>query len=773
MRLTYQNEMKRSLKLIVFLTMLLCTTTAWARPVDHATTRQSVSTEIKGDANNDGLITEADKTEIENFLMGKPSESFDDYNADLNCDEVVNVADIVEIVEIFKERKALMDFYKSTNGDNWTNNTNWGTEKPLREWYGIFEVDGHAYGLDLFNNNLSGVIPDEISNLSRLHYLQLSSNDITGSLPSSLGSIRPLESIVIDYAQLSGTIPKEICELPNLDNLRLQANKFSGEFPEQLTNIMDKVYNPINLDLTDNYFSGKIPEAIAKHPKFKDMWTTFLCQFGDIDVTGLVLPAPDFELLDIDGNTIKSSELYKNNKLTLLYNWEAWCGYSDAFNKKLIPAYNKFHEKGFEVVGVSVLCDMAMPCVDEETYRKYISDNAITWRNASQIPGENYIPILYACASPQTVLVNQDGIIISQSLGQGGESYEAIISRLEEFFGETIEYGYYTSTDYEKDGEVMTLQLASDGNGIDIVFVGEGFVDKDMETGGKYEQKMIEAMEQFFSVEPYTSMRSRFNVYAVKAVSPNAEFASDAIHAIDEDSEKAFEYAMKAVGDDPDRIMVGVVYNTTHALERSYCNMYFGDGSFVAFLMDGVSNVLNHEMGGHGLAQLLDEYVEDGNESLSLPEESKTELDEMWSFGAGANVDYRSDASEVKWSHFLNDPRYAGEVGIYEGAFLYGHGAYRPTVNSMMRYNDSPFNAPSREAIYQHVMDYSESNWTYDYETFVAFDAPIREALKQQSAVRRAGGRDIGARGRSGSRPPKIHKGTWRDELTKTRLPLR
>ena len=70
-------------------------------------------------------------------------------------------------------------------------------------------------------------------------------------------------------------------------------------------------------------------------------------------------------------------------------------------------------------------------------------------------------------------------------------------------------------------------------------------------------------------------------------------------------------------------------------------------------------------------------------------------------------------------------------------------------------------------------MDYSESNWTYDYETFVTFDAPIREALKQQNAARRAGGRDIGARGRLGSRPPKIHKGTWRDELTKTRLPLR
>ena len=68
--------MKRSLKLIVLLTMLLCTTTAWARPVDHATTRQSVSTEIKGDANNDKTVDSKDVTVVENHILNRASGNF-------------------------------------------------------------------------------------------------------------------------------------------------------------------------------------------------------------------------------------------------------------------------------------------------------------------------------------------------------------------------------------------------------------------------------------------------------------------------------------------------------------------------------------------------------------------------------------------------------------------------------------------------------------------------------------------------------------------------
>ena len=92
-------------------------------------------------------------------------------------------------------------------------------------------------------------------------------------------------------------------------------------------------------------------------------------------------------------------------------------------------------------------------------------------------------------------------------------------------------------------------------------------------------------------------------------------------------------------------------------------------------------------------------------------------------------MDLTSDPNTILWSKFISDSRYSGKVDVYEGGYTYPYGVYRPTDNSIMRYNTGGFNAPSREAIYKKIMKFSEGNaWTYDYETFVAFDAPARSA---------------------------------------------
>lgn len=181
-------------------------------------------------------------------------------------------------------------------------------------------------------------------------------------------------------------------------------------------------------------------------------------------------------------------------------------------------------------------------------------------------------------------------------------------------------------------------------------------------------------------------------------------------------------------------------------------------------------NVFAHESGGHGFAKLLDEYVENDNKNKTLPESEHEWLDNMWnSYGWGANVDWRSNAAEIKWSHFLNDDRYKNEVGIYEGAFLYTYGAYRPTENSMMRYNDSPFNAPSREAIYKAIMSQSEGEgWTYNFEEFAAYDAINRGVVTR-------GVKEVDhKKWRENHRPPVFVKGTWHDaKKNNITVPLR
>ena len=389
---------------------------------------------------------------------------------------------------------------------------------------------------------------------------------------------------------------------------------------------------------------------------------------------------------------------------------------------------------------------------------------------------EETAALMWTPTTPELFLVDSNGNIVFNSYmdekgkDQVGTLYrDKLFSFLEEKLG-PIDYNFYTSTDYSRDGEVTTLQTATTGEGVDLVFVGEGFTDKDID-GGVFDQRMDEAMEQFFAYEPYSSLRDRFNIYAVKAVSPNAEFMGIVKHAIDEDNAKALEYASKVTTLIPGRPMrVNVIYNNNSG-GRSYCTM-FEDNSYVCYAMDGISTVLNHEAGGHGIGKLLDEYVEQGNESTTLPEDNKTYMDNVWTtLGWGANVDWRSNPTEVKWSKFISDSRYADEkIGVYEGSYLYGHGAYRPTENSMMRYNDTPFNAPSREDIYKRVMKESEGDsWTYDYETFVTFDAPGHEQFVNslKSASRARGENAPKVQPIQLTAPPVFVKGTWQDVLNK------
>lgn len=667
--------------------------------------------------------------------------------SDAGLADVLNVKLIGETLDLEKVRETLMDLYNSTNGNNWKNNTNWGSDKPLNEWYGLeFTYDGRFWGINLYDNNLTGTLPKSLKNLTSIYNLYLNDNNLTG------------------------TIPEELTEMPNLHVVNIVRNHFSGEFPEKpFSEWMKRAKTRSNFCFFENDFTGPIPEWAQKHELFSEFWPEFCCQntmdFREVS-NSIYLPGPQYSLTDLNNNIHKSREDYPNNKLTVLYRWATWCPYSQSFTPKLSAAYNKYKDAGLKVIGMDDLG--GQPHDTQEELEAYCTEHHVTWPNISLYysndeRNNSVWPMTLTTETPLIFAIDSKGELVFHSFGG---CYDDLIPMLEEIFGPIEQEEYYTSTDYSQDGKVITLQNAETSNAIDLVFMGEAFVDKDMDENGKYEQKMNEAMEQFFSIEPYTSLRSRFNVYAVKVVSPNAEFGIGAQHAINESDEKAFEYAKKALGDDAKRMMIGVIYNSGVSIDRSNTTMYEGDNSFVAYMMDGVSNVLNHEMGGHGIAFLLDEYVEPEMKDQYPNDEEKDFLDNVFAnYGEGANVDWRDNPTEVKWAHFINDSRYYAEnIGVYEGAWLRGHGVYRPTENSMMRHNDCGFNAPSREAIYKRVMKLSEGDsWTYDYETFVEFDSPGRQSFNTKPAsTRRVTDKGAVSR-RVESLPPTIYKGTWHD----------
>ncbi len=292
---------------------------------------------------------------------------------------------------------------------------------------------------------------------------------------------------------------------------------------------------------------------------------------------------------------------------------------------------------------------------------------------------------------------------------------------------------FYSSTDFSKDGEIVLLHEATVGKGVNLILLGDGFVDTDMSSGGNYERKMIEEMNHLFSYEPYLTFKNRFNVYCVKVVSTNKEYnseQSDRAFSYELDGNVYFrrslgyEYAERVPNPYNQPLKIAVIFNINRYFARSFCNMELFSGNCLAFILDVDEGIVPHELGGHGFAFLADEY-----EEYSGSFSDQASLDQQYnSYGFGANVDWRNDVNTVKWSRFITDNRYSMEnIGLYEGAYLYPSGIYRPTFNSMMRNHyissGKAFNAPSREQIYKTIMRYSEgSSWSYDYEEFVAID---------------------------------------------------
>ncbi|KAG6493582.1 hypothetical protein ZIOFF_048574 [Zingiber officinale] len=98
--------------------------------------------------------------------------------------------------------------------------------------------------LDLSNNNLSGEIPNELTDLLGLRFLNLSMNHLTGKIPEKIGAITQLESLDLSMNNLAGEIPTSLSALSSLAYLNLSHNNLSGRIPEstQLSTFKASIY---------------------------------------------------------------------------------------------------------------------------------------------------------------------------------------------------------------------------------------------------------------------------------------------------------------------------------------------------------------------------------------------------------------------------------------------------------------------------------------------------------------------------------------------------
>lgn len=120
-------------------------------------------------------------------------------------------------------------------------------------------------------------------------------------------------------------------------------------------------------------------------------------------------PEPDLRLPDVSGNTIRLSTL--SGKPHLIYFWGSWNAPSRRMNLELVPVYNEFHEKGFEIYAI------ALDLQKDSWISAYRLDKA-TWINVNDFKGLES-PAAKTCGAgsiPTTILVGADGLVKARNI---------------------------------------------------------------------------------------------------------------------------------------------------------------------------------------------------------------------------------------------------------------------------------------------------------------------------------------------------------------------
>ena len=592
---------------------------------------------------------------------------------------------------------------------------------------------------EAYNNRLSSI---DVSNNPELEYIDLTNNQIK--------SIDVSNNPELDYIDLTNNQIKSIDVSKNLELERITCsdNKLTSidvTNNQKLTTLNISGNSIVKIDLGNNpdlkYLyceKNKISELeLSNNKKLKSL------NVNDNNLTSLTVNCcPEIKTLKANNNLIKEMDISEltslfdfycsGNPLETLYVFD---GQIDALFEKEIPSTTKIVVKGTEP-GEDEVFTVTPTLFDIDGYEQDIT-MTVTANISYSIDSQ-----------PEWISKKSDNsgvytFTVSANTTSSSRSGEIIFKNVNNsFLTVTVKQGIqtYTSSDYSQDGQVTKIHSATVGKGIDVVFVGDAFADKDQELFNKYVELGKEA---FFTEEPFKSTKDRFNIYRIGSVSKNgiitqeggdtkfsAQFGDGTYISGDHDA--VFRFVQdKMPSVNLKKTIVFVIVNK--AKYAGTCWM-FSDNKAVCYVPlcrdeTDYAQTLRHEGCGHGFGKLADEYFYDS--MGRIPDDKVSELKKWKGFAYGfyENVDLTSDPNTILWSKFISDSRYSGKVDVYEGGYTYPYGVYRPTDNSIMRYNTGGFNAPSREAIYKKIMKFSEGNaWTYDYETFVVFDAPARSA---------------------------------------------
>ena len=312
------------------------------------------------------------------------------------------------------------------------------------------------------------------------------------------------------------------------------------------------------------------------------------------------------------------------------------------------------------------------------------------------------------------------------------------------------------------------LQKATEGRGIDLVILGDGFTAKDIEAG-KWQSAQDSVMKYMFQREPLKSFKHWFNVYATAAPYdgpdlsiPIAEgdtveshlsiYTSRILQAeyIKKDSAFIYAYENTPVKEDkgtPKDMLVLMTINSDETwgsfttFDRYVERPHWGHAlvPFSVFYHFTVG-MYGHEMMGHGIGDCADEYMSYGTAEFPADDPNfgaKWYTDNQRSKGINLNIAFTTDPDDEElfvnraWAWMIKN-NYHGVIGTpVEGAISCGKGVWRATDASIMggkkggEFDDMShwyITPVQRELILRNLYKLAGKESEYSFDVFLEYD---------------------------------------------------